>query len=104
MGSFREMLSACLLKNTRDRPSVQELKKDKFFNKAAGRNEVKELLCSTMKIAEPSHNLKDVPPSQEKDQGSSAASGWDFQDNFVRKSTRSLKTGLMDDSKEFTPS
>jgi len=105
--SFRAMLAACLLKNTCDRPSAQELKKDKFFNKAAGRNEVKELVCSSMKIAEPSNNLKDVPPSQEeKGPDSSAASVWNFQDNYVRKSTRSMNTGLsgVDDSKEFTPS
>jgi len=93
--SFRAMLAACLQKNTRDRPSAQELKKDKFFNKAAGRNEVKELLCSSMKIAEPSHNLKAVPPSQEKEQERSAESVWNFQENFVRKSTRSMQTGLL---------
>jgi len=101
--SFRTMLAACLQKNTRDRPSAQELKKDKFFHKAAGRNEVKEKLCVSMKIAEPSNNLKDVPPSQEKGQGSSTASAWNFADNYVRKSTRSIP-GLagIDDSKELT--
>merc|ERR1719187_14079 len=56
-----------------------------------------------MKIAEPSNNLKDVPPSQEKGQGSSTASAWNFADNYVRKSTRSIP-GLagIDDSKELT--
>jgi len=103
--SFRAMLSACLRKNTRDRPSVQELKKDKFFNKAAGRNEVKELLCSSMKIAKHSYNLLHVPPSQIKQQTMSTTPGWDFQDNFVPKSTRSIHPSLqltLDDVDEKT--
>jgi len=103
--SFRAMLAACLQKNTSDRPSAQELKKDKFFNKAASRNEVKELLCSSMKIAEPSDNIKDIPPSQQKDQVTSNASAWCFKENYIRQSTHSInKTLGVDDSKEFTPS
>jgi len=100
--SFRAMLASCLQKKTCDRPSAQELKKDKFFNKAS-RNEVKEHLCSMMKIAEPSHNLKAVPPSQEKGTESTAASVWNFDDGYIRKSTHSALTGI-EDSKEFTPS
>jgi len=107
--SFRAMLAACLQMNTCDRPSAQELKKDKFFNRAATRNEVKEVLCSIMKIAEPSHNLKDVPPSQQGLPPSTATSAaWDFSE-YTRQSTHSSKNkGLavssMDDNKDFIPS
>jgi len=70
--AFQAMLTPCLEKLTKDRPSAKELMKDKFFNRAASRAEMKEHLCSLLKIAEPTC-LKDVPPSQ--------------ADNFIKSQT-----------------
>jgi len=99
--SFRAMLAPCLNKCTSERPSAQELKKDKFFKKAAGRKDVKELLCNLLKIPEHSRSLTDVPPSQLKDvKTASVKSAWDFS-NVTRQSTRSA---ALEDSKDFTPS
>lgn len=101
--AFRAMLAPCLKEYTSERPSAQELKKDKFFKKAAGRNEVKELLCNLLKIPEHNRSLTDVPPSQQKDlKVASVTSAWDFS-NVTRQSTRG-SSGLVEETKDFAPS
>jgi len=77
--AFRAMLAPCLEKLTKKRPSAKELMKDKFFNRAASRAEVKEQVCSLLKIAEPTC-INDVPPSQSDNSTTAPHStkDWDF--------------------------
>jgi len=77
--AFNDMLVPCLARSTRDRPSASDLKKDKFFSKAATRTELKEKICSLFKNAGDLPELHDLPPSQRKNIGASTVrSQWDF--------------------------
>lgn len=77
--AFKAMLAPCLSKSTRARPTATDLKKNKFFKRAASRSEVKKQLCSFFKVAEPSQ-LNDLPPSQSCNFNNPAtpSSAWDF--------------------------
>jgi len=92
--AFKEMIAPCLARSTSDRPTVQELKKAKFFNKVASRDELKEQICSLLKLGEPSL-ANDVPPSQRKDfkMGHSRTnrSAWDFGESMRNESAPDLE-------------
>merc|ERR550517_959450 len=102
------MLAPCLMECTKERPSVKELKKNKFFNRAASRAEIKEQLCSLLKIAEPT-GIKDLPPSQASDlKVKSLISTWDFSSIINRESTdfgiNTRADSIQEESKDFQPS
>jgi len=99
--SFRAMLAPCLQKDTSKRPSAQELKKNRFFNEAASRNEVIKEVCSLFKIAELSVEITDVPPSQQIGvKVNSVRSGWDFS-SITRQPT---PQNVVEDNTSFKPS
>jgi len=77
--AFFEMLAPCLTKSTRTRPTATDLKKNKFFKRAASRSEIKKLLCSFFKIVEPPQ-INDLPPSQSPNFSipASMSGTWDF--------------------------
>jgi len=77
--AFFAMLAPCLSQSTRARPTATDLKKNKFFKRAASRSDVKKLLCSFFKIVEPPQ-INDLPPSQSPNFSSPATGScaWDF--------------------------
>jgi len=64
--AFKAMITPCLSKSTKARPSAKELKKDKFFSQAANRSEVKQTICSLLTFLE-RPRTHDLPPSQKHD-------------------------------------
>jgi len=95
--AFKEMIAPCLARSTSDRPTVQELKKAKFFNKVASRDELKVQICRLLKLEEPSqeHALPHLPPSQRKDcnmgHSTTNRSHWDFGDSMRHESAPDLE-------------
>jgi len=92
--AFKDMIAPCLARSTRDRPSVTKLKKDKFFRKAASRNEMKKELCVRLRVDDPP-KLDDVPPSM-RNTTSTVVSQWDFNSIARETMSRELKSSERD--------
>jgi serine/threonine protein kinase len=94
--AFKDMIAPCLARSTWDRPSVQKLKKDKFFKKAATRNDIKKELCARLRV-DNQQKLDDQPPSQRNDfSASTVRSQWDYSLLPRDTMSRELSTSKLD--------
>jgi len=95
--AFKEMIAPCLARSTSDRPTVQELKRAKFFSKVASRDELKNKVCSLLRAREQSlvNDFPHLPPSQRKDfnmgHSTTNRSAWDFGDSMRNESAQDLE-------------
>jgi len=82
--AFKSMIAPCLSKSTKARPSAKELKKDKFFSQVADRSEVKQTICSRLKLLK-IPRVYDLPPSQKNNAAlkSPGRREMDYQDLVV---------------------
>lgn len=99
--AFKDMLVPCLARSTRDRPSASELKKDKFFGKAASYSELKDEICSLFKKSGNPPILNELPPSQRQDIGASTVRPqWDFGSECRVTETKISERDLLEESKD----